>query len=117
MARGFPGYHGSGTQMEVGLCVFLQMKNGDLSFLLRMWRKSHFFPTQASKNLCVPRAIKVLSTNQQKHIVIQEMLRILSIGMGSNHFWVKRIMVVVLWKYKLQQCARKTDAKQRKFLW
>ena len=27
-----------------------------------------------------------------------------------------RIMVVVLWKYKLQQCAKRTDARQRKFL-
>ena len=53
VARGFPSYHGTGTQMKVGLYVFFaQMKNADLSFVLWMWRKSHFFPTQASKNLC-----------------------------------------------------------------
>lgn len=38
-----------------------------------------------------------------------------STGMDSNHFRAKRIMVVVLWKYKLEQCVKRTDAMQRKF--
>ena len=117
MARGFPSYHGSGTQMKVGLYLFfVQMKNADLSFLLQTWRKNHFFQIQASKNLCVPRVINILSTNQQMHMVTHEILLIFSTGMDSNHFRAKRIMVVVLWKYKLQQCAKRTDARQRKFL-
>lgn len=101
----FPGYHGSGTQMKVGLYLFfVQMK------------KDHFFQIQASKDLCVPRVINILSTNQQMHMVTHDILLIFSTGMDSNHFWAKRIMVVVLWKYKLQQCAKRTDGRQRKFL-